>query len=79
MQRRERFEVFLHVGREHVVGGVLRGPECVAAGAAGWACENFEAGVGGGLEFVCYLDTVLVHLVHLVENSVFLHQSATGM
>lgn len=55
MQSGERFEVLLHVRREHVVGCVLGGPEGVAAAAAGWAGENFEGRVGGGLDFVCYL------------------------
>jgi hypothetical protein len=38
----ERLKILLHVGREHVVGGILGGPEGVAAAAAGWAAKNFE-------------------------------------
>jgi hypothetical protein len=45
----------LHVRREHVVGRILAGPEGVAAAAGGGPREDFEGGVGGGLEFVCYL------------------------
>lgn len=59
---RERLEVFLHVRGEHVVCGILGGPERVAAAAAGRAGEYFQGGVGGGLEFVCYLGVWLVCL-----------------
>jgi hypothetical protein len=40
---------------EHVVGGVLGGPEGIAATTTGRAGEDFERGVRGGLEFVGYL------------------------
>jgi hypothetical protein len=55
VQRCERLEILLHVGAEHVVGGILGGPEGVTAAAAGWAGEDFQRGVGGRLEFVCDL------------------------
>jgi hypothetical protein len=58
VQGGEGLEVSLHVRGEHVVGGVLGGPEGVAAAAEGWAGEDFEGGVGGGLDFVCYLGCV---------------------
>lgn len=54
----EGFEVLLHVRAEHVVGGVLRGPEGVAAAATGWTGEDFQGCVGRGLDFICDLDCV---------------------
>jgi hypothetical protein len=60
VQGREGFEVFLYVWAKHVVGGVLRGPEGVAAAAAWWACEDLQRCLGGRLDLVCDLSHVSI-------------------
>lgn len=55
MEGCKAFQVGLHAWGEDVVGGVLGGPEGVAATATGWAGENLEHGVGWWLELVGYV------------------------
>ena len=76
VQRCKGLKVLLHGGAEHVVGGVLRGPESIATAATWWASEDLERSVGGRLELVGDLLRVSVWCWRFVGAC--LHQNARG-
>ena len=76
VQRCKGLKVLLHGGAEHVVGGVLRGPESITTAATWWAGEDLERCVGGRLELVGDLLRVSVWCWGFV--GAYLHQNARG-
>ena len=52
MDSSQALKVLLHVWRQHIVGGVLAGPEGVTTTSTGWASQDLERSVGRRLNFV---------------------------